>query len=78
MTSETDEQFLNNMEQYVIDSLVFKRFHRERLFALARRGAALVKVKEGIVEDRESLYIETTYTTRQPFTSPPSGEPSDE
>lgn len=40
MTSETDEQFLDSMEQWVIGSLVFKREHRERLFALARRGAA--------------------------------------
>ena len=41
MTSETDEQFLDSMEQWVIGSLVFKREHRERLFALARRGAAV-------------------------------------
>lgn len=39
--SETDEQFLDSMEQWVIGSLVFKREHRERLFALARRGAAV-------------------------------------
>ncbi len=37
--SETDEQFLDSMEQWVIGSLVFKREHRERLFALARKGA---------------------------------------
>lgn len=37
---ESDEVFLNEMEQWVIGSLVFKKEHRERLFALARRGAA--------------------------------------
>lgn len=41
MTSETDEQFLDSMEQWVIGSLVFKKEHRDRLFALARRGAAV-------------------------------------
>ena len=40
MTNETDAEFLDSMEQWVIGSLVFKREHRERLFALARRGAA--------------------------------------
>jgi hypothetical protein len=34
-----DDEFLNEMEQWVIGSLVFKKEHRERLFALARRGA---------------------------------------
>jgi len=34
-----DDKFLNEMEQWVIGSLVFKKEHRERLFALARRGA---------------------------------------
>ena len=34
-----DADFLNDMEQWVIGSLVFKKEHRERLFALARRGA---------------------------------------
>ena len=42
MTSETDAEFLDSMEQWVIGSLVFKREHRERLFALARRGAAAI------------------------------------
>ena len=37
--SEADAEFLDSMEQWVIGSLVFKREHRERLFALARRGA---------------------------------------
>lgn len=36
-----DDEFLDEMEQWVIGSLVFKREHRERLFALARRGAAV-------------------------------------
>lgn len=40
MTSETDAEFLDSMEQWVIGSLVFKAEHRKRLFALARRGAA--------------------------------------
>jgi hypothetical protein len=44
MNAETDEQFLDSMEQWVIGSLVFKREHRERLFALARRGAEAVKM----------------------------------
>lgn len=39
--TETDEQFLDSMEQWVIGSLVFKAEHRKRLFALARRGAAV-------------------------------------
>ena len=34
-----DDEFLNEMEQWVIGSLVFKEEHRERLFSLARRGA---------------------------------------
>ena len=38
---ESDEAFLNDMEQWVIGSLVFKKEHRDRLFALARRGAAV-------------------------------------
>lgn len=46
MTSETDEQFLDSMEQWVIGSLVFKAEHRKRLFALARRGAAVDDVVE--------------------------------
>ena len=41
MTSETDTEFLDSMEQWVIGSLVFKREHRERLFTLARRGAEM-------------------------------------
>ena len=40
MTSETDAEFLDSMEEWVIGSLVFKAEHRKRLFALARRGAA--------------------------------------
>lgn len=39
MTSETDAEFLDSMEAWVTGSLVFKREHRDRLFALARRGA---------------------------------------
>ena len=42
MTNETDAEFLDSMEQWVIGSLVFKREHRERLFGLARRGAAAI------------------------------------
>ena len=38
---ESDAEFLDSMEQWVIGSLVFKREHRDRLFALARRGAAV-------------------------------------
>lgn len=41
MTSESDAEFLDSMEQWVIGSLVFKAEHRKRLFALARRGAAM-------------------------------------
>ena len=41
MTSESDEAFLDEMEAWVIGSLVFKKEHRARLFALARRGAAV-------------------------------------
>jgi hypothetical protein len=62
MTSETDEQFLNSMEQWVTGSLVFKREHRDRLFTLARRGAAL----ENHGQDAK-LSEETT----------PAGEPRD-
>lgn len=52
--TESDEAFLNDMEQWVIGSLVFKKEHRQRIFALARRGAeverlraALQKIGEG-------------------------------
>ena len=38
---ESDAEFIDSMEQWVIGSLVFKKEHRERLFALARRGAAM-------------------------------------
>lgn len=38
---ESDIEFLDNLELWVIGSLVFKRDHRERLFALARRGAEM-------------------------------------
>ena len=41
MNNDTDAEFLDSMEQWVIGSLVFKKEHRERLFALARRGAAM-------------------------------------
>ena len=39
--SETDAEFLDEMEAWVTGSLVFKKEHRDRLFALARRGAAI-------------------------------------
>ena len=74
MTSETDEQFLNNMEQYVIDSLVFKRFHRERLFALARRGAA--KGECGCAPGDCAADEVGGPCSRLP--PPPAGEPRDE
>ena len=41
MTSESDAEFLDSMEQWVTGSLVFKAEHRKRLFTLARRGAAM-------------------------------------
>ena len=41
MTSESDAEFLDSMEQWVTGSLVFKAEHRKRLFTLARRGAAI-------------------------------------
>lgn len=52
--SETDEQFLDSMEQWVIGSLVFKREHRERLFSLARRGAAVQDLPSQIREAEKS------------------------
>jgi len=39
--SESDMEFLDGMEAWVTGSLVFKKEHRDRLFALARRGAAM-------------------------------------
>lgn len=48
MTSETDAEFLDSMEQWVIGSLVFKREHRERLFTLARRGAHLCGIARSL------------------------------
>jgi hypothetical protein len=38
---ESDSEFLDSMEAWVTGSLVFKKEHRDRLFALARRGAAM-------------------------------------
>lgn len=36
---ETDAEFIDSMEKWVIGSLVFKKEHRDCLFALVRRGA---------------------------------------
>ena len=55
MTSETDVEFLDSMEQWVIGSLVFKREHRERLFALARRGAAAERLRVENVQMQAAL-----------------------
>ena len=69
--SETDAEFLDSMEQWVIGSLVFKREHRERLFALARRGAEMQwrpieeAPKDGTMvlmrDDAEDEELETIY-----------------
>lgn len=59
MTSESDEAFLDAMEAWVIGSLVFKKEHRERLFALARRGAAMTpRPIEEAPKDREVIGVE--------------------
>lgn len=56
---ESEIEFLDNLELWVIGSLVFKRDHRERLFALARRGAAMTpRPIEEAPKDREVIGIE--------------------
>lgn len=87
MTSETDEQFLDSMEQWVIGSLVFKKEHRDRLFALARRGAA-VQARKGeqrticeacgnsnLAHDRAAWTDDGTSYCPSCLPPPPAGEP---
>ena len=81
MASETDAEFLDNMEQWVIGSLVFKREHRERLFALARRGAAADAIVEVAMQgiDHVSRFNSPERTTEaRAMVRKAAGEPRDE
>jgi regulator of replication initiation timing len=62
MTSETDAEFLDSMEAWVIGSLVFKAEHRERLFALARRGAEAADRIERLREANEMVLTDIRRT----------------
>jgi hypothetical protein len=56
---ESDAEFLDSMEAWVIGSLVFKAEHRERLFDLARRGAeAADRIKKLEAALREIEYLD--------------------
>src|SRR5574343_364316 len=75
MTSETDAEFLDEMEAWVTGSLVFKKEHRDRLFALARRGAGLTLYRQKLFVDRDgSEWVDEYYSRRVSLPPPPKGE----
>lgn len=81
--SESDMEFLDDMEAWVTGSLVFKKEHRDRLFALARRGAAVrtQTFTEGHCEQRKApggcklhnLHCGYPDCDRRPLPPPPKG-----
>ena len=75
---ESDAEFLDSMEQWVIGSLVFKREHRDRLFALARRGAAVQQPCHETCEPSRGQHHINCPNIAKAYATPRQQENSDE
>lgn len=73
MTSETDAEFLDGAEYAYGHHMV--PHHRDRLFALARRGAGLTLDRQKLFVDANgNEWVDEYYSRRVPLPPPPAGE----
>lgn len=75
MTSENDAEFLVRMEYITLWREVDDKSERDRLFALARRGAGLTLDRQKLVAYPDgSEWIEELYSRFVPYQKEPSDE----